>query len=159
MDRGGVDVDPERAAGDDVFEEGPCQLPGKPESVQFRLPGVPDVWVVGDTAAFSPDGGAPLPMVAPVAMQMGRQVARNITALATGKLMEPFRYFDKGQMATIGRPVAFRASFIAAVVAVEPSLVNFTMSAVGTVSRNSRAARTSISAEREPNGLKSRKAR
>ena len=42
-------------------------------------------------------------MVAPVAMQMGRHVARNITALATGKLMEPFRYFDKGQMATIGR--------------------------------------------------------
>ena len=69
----------------------------------LRLPGVPDVWVVGDTAAFSPDGGAPLPMVAPVAMQMGRQVARNITALATGKLMEPFRYLNKGQMATIGR--------------------------------------------------------
>ena len=69
----------------------------------LRLPGVPDVWVVGDTAAFSPDGGAPLPMVAPVAMQMGRHVARNITALATGKLMEPFRYLNKGQMATIGR--------------------------------------------------------
>jgi NADH dehydrogenase len=69
----------------------------------LRLPGAPDVWVVGDTAAFSADGGAPLPMVAPVAMQMGRHVARNITALATGKLMEPFRYLDKGQMATIGR--------------------------------------------------------
>ena len=70
----------------------------------LRLPGVPDVWVVGDTAAFIPGGhDTPLPMVAPVAMQMGRQVARNITALATGKLMEPFRYFDKGQMATIGR--------------------------------------------------------
>ena len=70
----------------------------------LRLPGVPDVWVVGDTAAFLPEGSdTPLPMVAPVAMQMGRQVARNLTALATGKLMEPFRYLDKGQMATIGR--------------------------------------------------------
>ena len=76
----------------------------------LRLPGAPDVWVVGDTAAFSVDGGAPLPMVAPVAMQMGRHVARNITALATGKLMEPFRYLDKGQMATIGRRRAGRDS-------------------------------------------------
>lgn len=69
----------------------------------LRLPGVPDVWVIGDTAAFSADGGAPLPMVAPVAMQMGRHVAHNIGALATGKLMRPFKYLDKGQMATIGR--------------------------------------------------------
>ena len=69
----------------------------------LRLPGVPDVWVVGDTAAFSVDGGPPLPMVAPVAMQMGRHAARNIIALASGQLMRPFRYLDKGQMATIGR--------------------------------------------------------
>lgn len=69
----------------------------------LRLPGVPDVWVVGDTAAYVPDGGSALPMVAPVAMQMGRHAARNIVALATGKLMQPFKYFDKGQMATIGR--------------------------------------------------------
>jgi NADH dehydrogenase len=69
----------------------------------LRLPGVPDVWVVGDTAAYVPDGGSPLPMVAPVAMQMGRHAARNIIALATGKLMRPFHYLDKGQMATIGR--------------------------------------------------------
>lgn len=70
----------------------------------LRLPGAPDVWVVGDTAAFAPiEGEVPLPMVAPVAMQMGRHAARNIVALATGKLMRPFRYVDKGQMATIGR--------------------------------------------------------
>jgi NADH:ubiquinone reductase (H+-translocating) len=70
----------------------------------LRLPGVPDVWVVGDTAAFVPEGATgPLPMVAPVAMQMGRHAADNIVALATGKLMKPFTYFDKGQMATIGR--------------------------------------------------------
>lgn len=69
----------------------------------LRLPGTPDVWVVGDTAAFSSGGEAPLPMVAPVAMQMGRHAARNIVALASGKPVEPFRYLDKGQMATIGR--------------------------------------------------------
>ena len=69
----------------------------------LRLPDVPDVWVVGDTAAYTDSGTAPLPMVAPVAMQMGRHAARNIVALASGKLMAPFRYVDKGQMATIGR--------------------------------------------------------
>jgi NADH dehydrogenase len=90
---------PERWA--DLGETGPARRLVVDEFL--RLPGAPDVWVAGDTAAFSADGGAPLPMVAPVAMQMGRHVARNITALATGKLMEPFRYFDKGQMATIGR--------------------------------------------------------
>lgn len=69
----------------------------------LRVPGVPDVWVVGDTAAFSEDGDPPLPMVAPVAMQQGRHVVRNIAALVSGRLLEPFRYADKGQMATIGR--------------------------------------------------------
>lgn len=69
----------------------------------LRLPGAPDVWVIGDTAAFVSEDGAALPMVAPVAMQMGRHAARNIIALATGKIMKPFHYLDKGQMATIGR--------------------------------------------------------
>ncbi|MFM9134964.1 MAG: NAD(P)/FAD-dependent oxidoreductase [bacterium] len=69
----------------------------------LRVPGVPDVWVVGDTAAFSEDGAPALPMVAPVAMQQGRHVVRNIAALVSGRLLEPFKYVDKGQMATIGR--------------------------------------------------------
>jgi NADH:ubiquinone reductase (H+-translocating) len=70
----------------------------------LRLPGVPNVWVIGDTAAFTEeDGGHPLPMVAPVAMQMGRHVARNIAAMAMGEPPTAFRYVDKGQMATIGR--------------------------------------------------------
>ncbi|MEK9664047.1 MAG: FAD-dependent oxidoreductase [Candidatus Nanopelagicales bacterium] len=68
----------------------------------LHVPGVPDVWVVGDTAAFSDDGTV-LPMIAPVAMQQGRHVARNITAQAQGRLLSPFHYTDKGQMATIGR--------------------------------------------------------
>ncbi len=70
----------------------------------LRLPGVPDVWVIGDTAAFTAkEGEPPLPMVAPVAMQMGRHAARSIVAQVEGKPVEPFRYVDKGQMATIGR--------------------------------------------------------
>ena len=70
----------------------------------LRLPGVPDVWVIGDTAAFTAkEGDPPLPMVAPVAMQMGRHAARSIVAQVEGKPVEPFRYVDKGQMATIGR--------------------------------------------------------
>lgn len=68
----------------------------------LKVPGVPDVWVVGDTAAFSADGSV-LPMIAPVAMQQGRHVARNIAAQAQGRLLSPFAYTDKGQMATIGR--------------------------------------------------------
>lgn len=68
----------------------------------LAVPGVPDVWVAGDTAAFTDDGKV-LPMIAPVAMQQGRHVARNILALAEGRLLSPFSYVDKGQMATIGR--------------------------------------------------------
>lgn len=59
----------------------------------------PNVFVIGDMAAFLTDQEAPLPMVAPVAMQMGRQVAKF--------LKDPncagFKYKDKGSMATIGR--------------------------------------------------------
>jgi len=68
----------------------------------LAVPGVPDVWVAGDTAAFTDDGKV-LPMIAPLAMQQGRHVARNILALAEGRLLSPFSYVDKGQMATIGR--------------------------------------------------------
>src|SRR5215475_403544 len=50
--------------------------------------------------------GKPLPGVSPVAMQMGRLVARNIKNALAGKPYEEFRYFDKGSMATIGRKAA-----------------------------------------------------
>lgn len=69
----------------------------------LRLPGVPDAWVVGDTAAFVEGDSPALPMVAPVAMQQGRHAARNILALVEGRVLAPFEYVDKGQMATIGR--------------------------------------------------------
>lgn len=58
------------------------------------------VFAIGDAALIESD---PLPQVAPPAMQQGKHVAKNIAALARGEAMKPFRYFDKGTMATIGR--------------------------------------------------------
>jgi NADH dehydrogenase len=60
------------------------------------------IWVAGDSAAFPAASGS-LPMIAPVAMQMGRHIAKQIRAIAVGKPPTPFTYKDKGQMATIGR--------------------------------------------------------
>ncbi|MBL9101646.1 MAG: NAD(P)/FAD-dependent oxidoreductase [Myxococcales bacterium] len=62
----------------------------------------PEVFVIGDQAHFPVDG-KPLPGLAPVAMQQGRHVAANIVRELKGKPREPFKYLDKGQMATIGR--------------------------------------------------------
>jgi len=67
------------------------------------LPGHPEIFAIGDIANFSHQGDAPLPGVAPVAMQQGRYVARAIARRLEGREVEPFRYRDKGSMATIGR--------------------------------------------------------
>jgi len=69
----------------------------------LTIPGHPEVQVIGDLANFSHQTGEPLPGVSPVAMQQGRQAARNILRMIRGERPEPFRYFDKGSMATIGR--------------------------------------------------------
>jgi NADH dehydrogenase len=55
--------------------------------------------------------GAAFPMVAPAAIQMGEQAAHNILALVRGRPLSPFRYYDKGQMATIGRRAAVLDAF------------------------------------------------
>lgn len=72
----------------------------------LSVPGFPDVWVVGDLAASPTEGTAPLPQVAPVALQGGRHVATAIAARLDGRLTEAFAYTDKGAMATIGRNAA-----------------------------------------------------
>jgi NADH:ubiquinone reductase (H+-translocating) len=72
----------------------------------LQVPGRPAVWAVGDIAAAIGRDGTPLPQLAPVAMQAGRHVARQISRLADGRGTEPFRYRDKGTMATIGRRAA-----------------------------------------------------
>ena len=61
------------------------------------------IWVVGDVASFPNSDGRPLPMVAPVAIQQGKHVARQIRRREANSSLEDFKYRDKGQMATIGR--------------------------------------------------------
>ncbi|MBI1860949.1 MAG: NAD(P)/FAD-dependent oxidoreductase [Deltaproteobacteria bacterium] len=68
----------------------------------LNLAGQKSIYVVGDVAAVTGSDGKPLPGVAPVAMQEGRYVARRIL----GETTEPFRYRDKGSLATIGRRAA-----------------------------------------------------
>src|SRR5215475_187558 len=69
----------------------------------LSIPGHPEVQVIGDLANFSYQTGEPLPGVSPVAIQQGRQAARNILRMIRGEKPKPFQYFDKGSMATIGR--------------------------------------------------------
>jgi NADH dehydrogenase FAD-containing subunit len=70
------------------------------------VPGHPEVFVIGDTASLDQDG-KPLPGVAQVAMQEGHYVGKVISKRATGRAApRPFRYFDKGNMAVIGRGFA-----------------------------------------------------
>jgi NADH dehydrogenase len=69
---------------------------------RLHLPGHPDVFVAGDMAAVVGPDGEPLdlPATAPVAMQQGRHVARVVGARLRGR---PFRFCDRGDVATIGR--------------------------------------------------------
>src|SRR5690606_3907056 len=70
----------------------------------LRVAGFADAWAVGAVAAPRDHRrGGPLPQVAPVAMQTGAHVARQIRRLLEGRPTQPFRYRDKGTMATIGR--------------------------------------------------------
>ena len=69
------------------------------------IPGDPDVFVIGDAALFLEDG-KPLPGVAPVAMQQGRYVAKILKKRIPKEKRKPFKYFDKGNLATIGRAKA-----------------------------------------------------
>ena len=73
----------------------------------LTLPGHPEIFVLGDTASAAGDDGKPLPGVAPVAMQQGRYVGRTIRERIEGRENpRPFKYFNKGNLATIGRSFA-----------------------------------------------------
>lgn len=73
----------------------------------LSVPGHPDIFVIGDTAAVSGADGRPVPGVAPAAKQMGRYVAKLIAArVAGGATAKPFRYMNLGDLATIGRRAA-----------------------------------------------------
>jgi NADH dehydrogenase len=88
-------------------QKGGGRIPVEPD---LTLPGHPEVFVIGDMAWFEQDG-APLPMTAPVAMQMGIYAGRAILAREAGATLPPFRFRDKGSMATIGRNAAVASAF------------------------------------------------
>jgi NADH dehydrogenase len=71
----------------------------------LSVPGHPELFVVGDLCAFRQDGEW-LPGIAQPAMQEGGHAAKNALRVLAGEPTRPFRYFDKGIMATIGRAAA-----------------------------------------------------
>jgi NADH dehydrogenase len=76
----------------------------------LSVPGHPEIFAIGDMALVLNEDGALIPGVSPAAMQMGRHVARIIESeirFGTGHALRlPFKYWDKGTMATIGRSAA-----------------------------------------------------
>lgn len=72
----------------------------------LTVTGHPEIFVIGDMANYSHQTGAPLPGVAPVAMQQGQYVARLIESRLRGNILPSFHYVDRGSMATIGRKKA-----------------------------------------------------
>jgi NADH:ubiquinone reductase (H+-translocating) len=76
-------------------------------NADLTVPGYPDVFIVGDLALALDEKGKPLPGVAQVAIQGGAHAAQVIRARLKGKKDVPaFHYFDKGDMAVIGRAAA-----------------------------------------------------
>ncbi len=71
----------------------------------LTIPGHGEVFVIGDLAKVE-QGGKPVPGVAPAAMQMGDSAADNLMRTLRGEPRKPFRYVDKGNLATIGRGAA-----------------------------------------------------
>ena len=67
------------------------------------IPGHPEVFVLGDAAAFNHERGGTLPGICPVAIQMGDYAARTIEGDLAGRTRRAFHYWDRGQLAVIGR--------------------------------------------------------
>jgi NADH dehydrogenase len=78
----------------------------------LTIPGYPDIYVVGDLASSLDSSGKPLAGVAQVAMQQGSYAAKAIKRKLAGKSeLQPFKYFDKGSLAVIGRAAAVAKVF------------------------------------------------
>lgn len=120
MDRDGVQISRERLEASTILWAAGVQaarIGGQPGVAVDRLgrilvepdlsmPNRPEVFVAGDQACFTHGRPAPLPGLAPVALQQGRAIAGNILRDIAGLPRLPFRYIDKGQLATIGRSKA-----------------------------------------------------
>jgi NADH:ubiquinone reductase (H+-translocating) len=78
------------------------RVPVRPD---LSVEGHHNIFVIGDLASIEQDG-QPVPGVAPAAMQQGRHAGRNISLSAQGLARKPFRYVDKGTLATVGRAAA-----------------------------------------------------
>jgi NADH dehydrogenase len=117
VDAEGVDVGPERIEARSVFWAAgveaerltsslgavPLDRAGRVKiASDLSIAGFPDAFVIGDAAMLLQDG-APIPGLAPAAIQMGEAAAKNVLASVEGTERAPFRYRDKGMMATIGK--------------------------------------------------------
>jgi NADH dehydrogenase len=69
----------------------------------MQVKNYPYIWALGDIAASVGKDGNQLPMVAPVAIQQGKFISKQIIRLGKNQKLENFKYLDKGSMATIGR--------------------------------------------------------
>ena len=69
----------------------------------MQVKNYPNIWALGDIAGALGKDGKTLPMVAPVAIQQGKFIAKQIARLVAKKPLTNFKYLDKGSMATIGR--------------------------------------------------------
>ena len=69
----------------------------------MQVKNYPYIWALGDIAASVDKNGNQLPMVAPVAIQQGKFIAKQIARVSKSQKLESFKYLDKGSMATIGR--------------------------------------------------------
>ena len=77
----------------------------------LQIPGYPRVFVAGDMAYVVGPNDKPYPQLAPVAMQQGKLAAQNILRTVEGQALQPFRFNDRGTMATIGRAAAVAQVF------------------------------------------------
>lgn len=77
----------------------------------LTIPSHPDIFVIGDLAYSAGKDGKPLPGVAQVAMQSGVYAAKAINERLKGRPIQPFKYFNKGDMAVIGRGAAVANTF------------------------------------------------
>jgi NADH dehydrogenase len=71
----------------------------------LTVPGADGVFVIGDLASIK-SNGKPVPGLSPAAMQEGRHAAKNLARIIRGEPTVPFRYWDKGTLATIGKAAA-----------------------------------------------------